>query len=502
MNLSWDQGPFTVLGIKFCTNLKEMINLNYKEKIREIKDLLIQWSKRILTPFGKITVIKSLAMAKINHLILALPNPPEAIIKEINHLFYKFIWGGKTDRIKRNVIIKEYSQGGLKMINVQNFFDALKVSWIRRLVKKESKWSHLLNYMYPNILNFTYLGLNFLKQKLKGIHNSFWSDTFTAWINFANKITITSWTEFILQPLWYNDSVKVGGKSTFYKRWFKNGIVYIYDLFDEKGQFLDFNYFQNVLKIQTTFIEYQGIIQALRTEIYRLNLNRKEQNVIRPALPSALKVLLYNNKGCQRIYKIFCDNSDLPTAQRKWNNELLLPETFQWHKVYILPYKTTCDTNIRWFQYRLLQRILSTNTFLFKIGIAQNNTCSFCRTDTESLLHLFWDCNVVKNFWSDLTNWLKEDCVHINELNISKHDAIFGIYNRKQADSVINLIVLLAKQFIYRMKYKNSVPLIEIFKKSVLLQYNVEKYIAYSNCNWDKFNKKWTSYKQLLDSIN
>ena len=502
LNLSWDQGPFTVLGIKFSTKLKEMIQINYTEKIREVKDLLIQWSKRILTPYGKIIVIKSLAMAKINHLILALPNPPEATIKEMNSIFFKFIWGGGTDRIKRSIVIKEYKQGGLKMINIEHFVQALKVTWIRRLIQKESKWSYLLNYMYPNISKFTCFGINFLKQKIREIQNSFWSDTFTAWVNFCSKITVNTWTDFLLQPIWYNYNVKVGGQCIFYKRWFNKGINFIYDLVDDKGHFCDFNFIKNIIGIQTTFVEYQGLIQAIRTEINKTNLAKEKQNILRPAMPVPLKIILYDNKGCQRIHRVFCRNNELPTAQKKWNNVLLLPETFQWHRVYTLPYKVTSDTNIRWFQYRLVQKILSTNSFLYKIGITQNNTCSFCKIDTETLTHLFWDCNVIKQFWHDIQNWLKGECVHINDLNLSKTDIIFGIDNQRRADAVINFIILLAKQFIYRMKYKNAVPLIQIFKKVLLLQYNVEKFLAYSNCNWTKFNQKWMPYKQMLNRIS
>ena len=71
VNLQWEMNEFTVLGVKFTYNLKDMVDLNYAEKLNEIKKLLLNWSKRILTPLGKITVIKSLALSKINHLNLA-----------------------------------------------------------------------------------------------------------------------------------------------------------------------------------------------------------------------------------------------------------------------------------------------------------------------------------------------------------------------------------------------------------------------------------------------
>ena len=45
-NLNWDQGNFKIFGVTFSTDLNEMIDLNYNSKLREIKNLLIQWSKR------------------------------------------------------------------------------------------------------------------------------------------------------------------------------------------------------------------------------------------------------------------------------------------------------------------------------------------------------------------------------------------------------------------------------------------------------------------------
>ena len=183
-NLNWEQGNFTALGVTFSLNLEEIPNINYEPKVREIRNLLIQWSKRMLTPYGRILVVKSLAMAKINHLILSLPNPSDKIMKELNSLFFKFIWNGSIDKIKRKIAIKSYSEGGLKMINVEFFVQALKVSWVRRLLQKETKWSHLLNTFYPNILDFPRFGLDFIKHKLKMADNKFWKDVFEAWIGF------------------------------------------------------------------------------------------------------------------------------------------------------------------------------------------------------------------------------------------------------------------------------------------------------------------------------
>ena len=54
---------------------------------------MIRWNSRSLTPFGRLTVIKTLPIPKINHLILALPNPSEEVIKSFENDLYNFFYG-------------------------------------------------------------------------------------------------------------------------------------------------------------------------------------------------------------------------------------------------------------------------------------------------------------------------------------------------------------------------------------------------------------------------
>jgi hypothetical protein len=48
-----------------------------------------------------------MALSKINHLIISLPNPPNKDIKELETLFFNFIWINSPDKIERESIIKQ-----------------------------------------------------------------------------------------------------------------------------------------------------------------------------------------------------------------------------------------------------------------------------------------------------------------------------------------------------------------------------------------------------------
>ena len=56
--------------------------------------------KKKLTLMGRITIIKSLALSKITHLFLTLPNQPEELIKKFNKIFFTFLWNAGPDWIK------------------------------------------------------------------------------------------------------------------------------------------------------------------------------------------------------------------------------------------------------------------------------------------------------------------------------------------------------------------------------------------------------------------
>ena len=76
------------------------------------------WSKWNLTLIGKITVLKTFAVPKLIYPLTVIESPSEAILKEVETSMFKFLWNCKPDKIKRDQIIQDYNDGGLKMIDI------------------------------------------------------------------------------------------------------------------------------------------------------------------------------------------------------------------------------------------------------------------------------------------------------------------------------------------------------------------------------------------------
>ena len=119
--LVWGKYTFNFLGIKFSVDLDKVINLNYGPILDKISKCLNVWKKRFRTPLGKITVIKTLILSKLNHLFMSIPNPNQSVTNKLQSTFYKFLWDGKPDKISRKQLCSDYMRGGLCMIDLQKF---------------------------------------------------------------------------------------------------------------------------------------------------------------------------------------------------------------------------------------------------------------------------------------------------------------------------------------------------------------------------------------------
>ena len=98
-------------------------------------------------------------------------------------------------------------------------------------------------------------------------------------------------------------------------------------------------------------------------------------------------------------------------SQLKWSADCLIEpnETVDWVAVYRKPFECTKTSKYLVFQFKLFHRRLATNNFLKKINFIDNDLCSFCQREEESLIHLLWTCTVTSHFWEAFKEWLIRD---------------------------------------------------------------------------------------------
>ena len=495
--LDWEQGNFTVLGIVLNNTLHNIVEINYNEKVNGIKKMLASWSKRHLTIFGKISVLKTLIIPKLNHLFSSIPNPDQAFVKQLERIFFKFIWNKSNDKIKRKVVTLSYERGGFNMTDLTDFINSLKVSWIRRLFYSGSSWTIFIkDYLNKLQVDVFSVGPKVCENLIKDC-NPFWSDVFRAWEKYVqNSLNSFNEKEILLQPIWFNHLIKFKLR----KNWYEQGIRTISDLVTNQGNFHSFVTLQQTFGIRGTFLDFKALIDSLPKEWVRKIKDKILPKPEQPQQPKWISVLLKQKKGCGHIYKILRNNNNDVSIQvsciQKWNREFdMALDDRMWKEIFLIPYRATVETKLREFQLKIIHRIIPTRKFLHKIKFVDDDKCCFCQTNIEDISHLFFGCENVKILWEDLKGWL----ISLSFTNMiwTAKDILLGVVGE---NPIINHIIIITKYFIYRASIVKSELLFTNLINCIYSYYKVEKLISKRQNSMNKFLDKWSSFTEVFEN--
>lgn len=138
-------------------------------------------------------------------------------------------------------------------------------------------------------------------------------------------------------------------------------------------------------------------------------------------------------------------------------------------------------------------RIVPNNSFLFKCKLKPSNLCDFCLMSTDSNKHMFWECNIVQPFWSEIKQLLQSRRLELIS-NLSYENISFcnaNNANSSKEEIVINFIILLAKYFIFKCKCNSTAPSFNMFNIYLNQTIKIEETIATIKDKMEMFDNKW-----------
>ena len=264
------------------------------------------------------------------------------------------------------------------------------------------------------------------------------------------------------------------------------GLCFVNDILKDDGNFMSFDDIQNTSSVD--FVTFEGIILSVKNAMRKNSLEKENYRLEEDFLSSALSIICRSTSQNKLVYYTLNDTNFVqPSACMKWERELSIPSD-QWLDIFERPFIITKDTNLIWLQYRLLHRILCTNVLLVKMHIAENELCSFCKLETETFHHLFWECTYVRRVWIELLNVIRVKCHSYEHIEFDFKSIIFG---SKHFDQSINFIILVMKQCVYKSKLKGRPPLYANFKTMLHFHYKIEQSIAFRRNKQNMFRLKW-----------
>ena len=412
-NIKWPQDPIRCLGIFIGHDEKQCFQLNWRKKIDDMERVLDSWNKRNLTYFGKIQVIKSLAISKIIYAATMTCTPSPGIIKKINTLLFKFLWGS-TDKIKRNVLINEIENGGLNMIDIESQFNAIKAAWVPRILKcKTQNWCNIPIYYLQKYGD----DFNLLKSNLINIKSSpylltlplFYQQVILSYCN-SNIIDQQIFRSTIFdQPLFGNRyftfNFKNSCQTIYFSNWIKSGVKTLKDILIENGKinieflYRKINNTQNIIseisRLQKCLAPYNDIIRnnipndntVTDTPLYNIN-DQVVDNIL-----SKKSIFFYEN--------IKHTKKEIPKSQDRWVAILKIPIS-NFNQIYTIKVKNIKDYKLAETNFKILHYILPCAANLVNWKKSLSNKCSVCN-EVETIEHLLFHCNYAQHIWKNIS---------------------------------------------------------------------------------------------------
>ena len=326
-------------------------------------------------------------------------------------------------------MISDYKNGGLRMIDIKSFNKALKSTWVKKYLDNDNsgKWklffdSELHDFGWAVIFKGN-LNKNDLA-KFIHISDPFTTEILNIWSEISYDDNITSTENLLSLPLWQNSLVRIGNKPIYYKSSSK-GIQNVRHLMKDTDNLLSFTEFKERFEVKTNFLVYLGVVSCIRLLRNAIEDKNEKTRNFSTFVENFIKAPKPNRLAYEKL--ISAKQSSPRKSQEKWcvDCSLQCSKTIDWEMAYKLPFCSTKSTKLIIFQFKLLHKRLATNDFLNKIGIRENEICTFCRTEKESLFHLFWSCSETSCFWRGFTKWLAENQIKLKS-NIFAPDLIIG----------------------------------------------------------------------------
>ena len=308
----------------------------------------------------------------------------------LNTVLYEFVWGG-PDRIKREVLVKEYNEGGLKMTCIKSILQAQKIKCVTRLFTSNSiGWKNICLELLSPVGGEYIFYCNF-DMKYLNIEVSKWFKEILETWSLLNRKTDTA-----NQCIWNNKTIILNGKSIFKSEIKEKGFVKIADMLDEFGRPLRW---KDCKEKDLKFTEYFGLLDCytkipgawkhffLQQNYHHLVKDLRDFTTI--FCDSEIKQI--HNIMTKQLYRTFLrlNNPEISKVFTRFN-ELYNMNEQQVSNLFTLPANVTIDSRLRITHYTILNNLIPTNEWLARIGRKNSALCSFCNATRDNGPFIFY----------------------------------------------------------------------------------------------------------------
>lgn len=378
---------------------------------------------------------------------------------------------------------KRYDEGGLAMIDIESYIAALKVSWIKRQITSSHTWNILFEHVIAQGNFLWNRNARSLRKYAGSTKNVFWKETIVAYAEFTTTVFIDN-DDIGRCSIWYSNETKF--KEEEQKQWRRRGLHNINDVLGLTGNLLTLEQFNEKFQLHISYLEFFGLFQSF-PRTWRMSRNKIKH--LEPVVHPYVQCVLDCSRGTKAYYnRLVMQKYRLAT--NSWENywETALGD-IDWAEIYSDLYTDISSVQLQMLQYKILSKIIATNTLLHRIGIKDNDRCTRCNLGRDTVIHKFWECEHVKLFWTRIGEWVN-GVQGIERVYLDRKTVILGLGHSK----LVKHIIIIGKSMINFNAVLNIDHLIARLKIEMI----TEETIAKRNNKMDRYNNKWAVIRTML----
>ena len=134
-----------------------------------------------------------------------------------------------------------------------------------------------------------------------------------------------------------------------------------------------------------------------------------------------------------------------------------------WNRNYRQVGEIKFNNRIKWFHYQMVRGILKVNHIVSKFKNGVNENCTFCNGASETIIHLFFECQISRKFIKEALAYLVRFGITYDFNDARPYE--FVMQSRAERWHYKSFVLLLyVKYFIWKSRCGKKVPTMREFK--------------------------------------
>ena len=413
----------TILGLDISENF-HLEETNFNKLMVKIGGMSLFWTKFKLSIVGRINIAKTYLLSQIGFFAPVIPFS-ETQLQTLRNEIGSFVRGSLKTTI--NMVYNAIHQGGLGMIEIESYINAIRVGFFRKSINNYDFWAkEIQSFRTSEDFPFHF--------KSSIATNTPCGELSVCVQNFCNFFWLTN-GNFLDMRIYDNDIARLESGEKLNRNHFRINLtlekislimklrfVHLVDIFDSNT--FSENSITLYLGFRPNVLEFFYLRSVHRNVKRKFLLNKDE--VCTPILTFFRKI----TKGSVRLRRIldnFKPEIETEIGLRKrctlaYHNNVETVRDCNFYKIFRI---SKLRNNLRSFIFNFTSQTLYHNAMIAHFVQDHDPTCQRCDSGylrpapRETISHIFWDCPKISDILNDLNLIISNGVLSYEELKIT-----------------------------------------------------------------------------------